>query len=586
MDFQIISGAEASVETLVKSINRVVINPVIFFMFAVAMVYFLFGVAQYLMYADNEEIRKKSKSHMIWGIVGLFIMVAVFGIMRLILNTVGENRVKINDAGNYVVDGSNLSNTSKNALDLGVGVSTDVNAPDLPQATFVTNPFATYSSNNSCWHKVLYGKASTEYNALETAKGAARKQYLSDNGVSATDQTKVKYPTIFETKILYDKSTKQYYAWIDVRAPKGTGTMSNCKLDVLAPAPYIPESAIANAYDLSSGIDTPELPLSTFTTNPFATFKQNTLCWQRPINSKAVTEYKALNDVKNLARQQYISDNGVSITDKTKINYPIIFGTKVLYNKTDKMYYAWLDARAPISTGTTADCKLDILTPAPIIPASVFTLGETDLSTTIVDSTILSYTTSPFTKTYIPSTLCWRKEVMGVGATEYQALQQVKSKARNAYISENNLSAGDVKENLPTTYGVFTAFDKITKNYYAWWDARGPINGGEDKDCNIDEVPRPVNQSTKPNPLLGSYFSDGAYYRVVESGVDTTYVGARSMAIKNALTQIALIKGLTNTSTIKYTILPEEKYYPPVPATATTPAYKYYDYWLVIESPR
>ncbi len=104
MDFVIIPRAHATITTLMNSIDRVIINPLIFFLFACAMVYFLFGLVKFLIYRENEEIRKSSKAHMLWGLVGLFVMVSVFGIMRLILNTLGEDRIKIEDSGNIQVD--------------------------------------------------------------------------------------------------------------------------------------------------------------------------------------------------------------------------------------------------------------------------------------------------------------------------------------------------------------------------------------------------------------------------------------------------------------------------------------------------
>ncbi len=103
MNFGIIPVAEASVTTLMMSINRVIINPLIVFLFALAVIYFIYGLVQYLLSPDNEEIRKNSKSHMIWGIVGLFIMIAVYGIMNILLTTLGESRIKI-DNGSYTVD--------------------------------------------------------------------------------------------------------------------------------------------------------------------------------------------------------------------------------------------------------------------------------------------------------------------------------------------------------------------------------------------------------------------------------------------------------------------------------------------------
>ena len=89
MNFEIIPRAEASVQTLMNSISRVILNPLITLLFALAVVYFIYGLAQYLLSPDNEEIRKTSKSHMLWGIIGMFIMVSVFGIINLITNTLG-----------------------------------------------------------------------------------------------------------------------------------------------------------------------------------------------------------------------------------------------------------------------------------------------------------------------------------------------------------------------------------------------------------------------------------------------------------------------------------------------------------------
>jgi len=104
MSFSIIPTAEASVVTLMQSINKVIINPIIILLFALAILYFVYGLVQYLMNPENEEIRKNSKSHMIWGVIGLFVMVAVFGIMNLILNTLGEKKVKIENNGTYIIE--------------------------------------------------------------------------------------------------------------------------------------------------------------------------------------------------------------------------------------------------------------------------------------------------------------------------------------------------------------------------------------------------------------------------------------------------------------------------------------------------
>lgn len=104
MIFQVIPVAEANVQTLVESISKVIINPLIVFLFALAMVIFIYGLVKYLLNPDSEEVRKNSKSHMIWGIIGMFIMVSVFGIMNIILNTLGESRIQLESDGKYTID--------------------------------------------------------------------------------------------------------------------------------------------------------------------------------------------------------------------------------------------------------------------------------------------------------------------------------------------------------------------------------------------------------------------------------------------------------------------------------------------------
>jgi hypothetical protein len=66
-----------------------IVNPIIYFLFAIALMYFLYGVIVFILNADDEEARKTGKKHILWGIIGLFIMVSVYGILGIVLGTVG-----------------------------------------------------------------------------------------------------------------------------------------------------------------------------------------------------------------------------------------------------------------------------------------------------------------------------------------------------------------------------------------------------------------------------------------------------------------------------------------------------------------
>jgi len=61
-------------------------SPIIALMFAVAMIFFIYGVVEFIGAADKEEARTKGKQHMVWGIIGIFIMVSVWGIMNILNN--------------------------------------------------------------------------------------------------------------------------------------------------------------------------------------------------------------------------------------------------------------------------------------------------------------------------------------------------------------------------------------------------------------------------------------------------------------------------------------------------------------------
>lgn len=74
---------------LLNKISDQIINPVILLLFVLALLYFIWGVTQYIIKADSDEQREQGRQHIIWGIVGMFIMFAVKGIIEIIKNTIG-----------------------------------------------------------------------------------------------------------------------------------------------------------------------------------------------------------------------------------------------------------------------------------------------------------------------------------------------------------------------------------------------------------------------------------------------------------------------------------------------------------------
>ena len=81
--------AYATLDSFIGNVDTLIINPLILFLFALAVVYFLYGVLEFIMNQENEEKKTAGKSHMLWGIIGIVIMMGVFVIMNMILSTLG-----------------------------------------------------------------------------------------------------------------------------------------------------------------------------------------------------------------------------------------------------------------------------------------------------------------------------------------------------------------------------------------------------------------------------------------------------------------------------------------------------------------
>lgn len=74
---------------LLNRINEVILNPIIYLLFAVALLVFLWGIFQMINGAASDEARSKGRQNIMWGIIGMLIMVSVYGILNIVLNTFG-----------------------------------------------------------------------------------------------------------------------------------------------------------------------------------------------------------------------------------------------------------------------------------------------------------------------------------------------------------------------------------------------------------------------------------------------------------------------------------------------------------------
>lgn len=74
---------------LLNKINEIILNPIITLLFAVAILYFFWGLFQFISSEAADGKHAEGQRKILYGIFGIFVMISAYGIIRLILNTFG-----------------------------------------------------------------------------------------------------------------------------------------------------------------------------------------------------------------------------------------------------------------------------------------------------------------------------------------------------------------------------------------------------------------------------------------------------------------------------------------------------------------
>jgi len=73
---------------LLDNIKAQIVNPIIMLLFGVALLYFFWGLFEFLQKKDSASgDRKELYGKMIYGAIGMAIMASAFGIMQFLLST-------------------------------------------------------------------------------------------------------------------------------------------------------------------------------------------------------------------------------------------------------------------------------------------------------------------------------------------------------------------------------------------------------------------------------------------------------------------------------------------------------------------
>lgn len=83
---------ERSVLGISRWIRDLVFGPLMPLLFAAALLWFIWGIAEFIRSADNSDGRERGKRRMLWGILALFFMITFLGITTIFTQTLFNDR--------------------------------------------------------------------------------------------------------------------------------------------------------------------------------------------------------------------------------------------------------------------------------------------------------------------------------------------------------------------------------------------------------------------------------------------------------------------------------------------------------------
>ncbi len=73
-------------QAIINTLKTKILEPVWTLLVVLATLFFIWGVVDFVVGASNEEKRTRGRQHMIWGLLGLAIILSARGIIRVLQN--------------------------------------------------------------------------------------------------------------------------------------------------------------------------------------------------------------------------------------------------------------------------------------------------------------------------------------------------------------------------------------------------------------------------------------------------------------------------------------------------------------------
>ena len=86
LPYNFVFAQQVTLESVILKITNL-IALVIPIAFALAILFFFWGIAKFIYFADNETKRTEGKNILIWGVIAIFFLVSIWGVVALLQDT-------------------------------------------------------------------------------------------------------------------------------------------------------------------------------------------------------------------------------------------------------------------------------------------------------------------------------------------------------------------------------------------------------------------------------------------------------------------------------------------------------------------
>jgi uncharacterized membrane protein HdeD (DUF308 family) len=95
----VVSFAQQQVTNLEDAVDFIyyLINLAFPVLIAIAVFVIVWGIFQFVLKAGDEEARKTGRSLILWGVIGIFLMLSVWGLVNIVKNTISFEDTPITD---------------------------------------------------------------------------------------------------------------------------------------------------------------------------------------------------------------------------------------------------------------------------------------------------------------------------------------------------------------------------------------------------------------------------------------------------------------------------------------------------------